>query len=130
MSIKPPGSTFKPLAAIAALDLGVIDTNTTFYCPGYFTFGRVFKCDGVHGSLNVFHAIEKSCNVFFYNLIFKIELDRWADYARRFGFTQETGIDIREKLPVSSLTVNIMKKSTGRMAKKYYGKSGNRAGGS
>ncbi len=99
MSIKPPGSTFKPLAAIAALDLGVIDTNTTFYCPGYFTFGRVFKCDGVHGSLNVFHAIERSCNVFFYNLIFKIGLDRWADYARRFGFTQETGIDIGEETP-------------------------------
>ena len=99
MSIKPPGSTFKPLAAIAALDLGVIDTNTTFYCPGYFTFGRVFKCDGVHGSLNVFHAIERSCNVFFYNLIYKIGLDRWAEYARRFGFTQETGIDIGEETP-------------------------------
>jgi penicillin-binding protein 2 len=99
MSIKPPGSTFKPLAAIAALDLGVIDTATTFYCPGYFTFGRVFKCDGVHGTLNVIHAIEKSCNVFFYNLIYKIGLDRWASYARRFGFTQETGIDIGEEIP-------------------------------
>ena len=99
MSIKPPGSTFKPLAAIAALDLGVIDTTTTFYCPGYFTFGRVFKCDAVHGTLNVIHAIEKSCNVFFYNLIYKIGLDRWASYARRFGFTQETGIDIGEEIP-------------------------------
>ena len=99
MSIKPPGSTFKPLAAIAALDLGVIDTNTTFYCPGYFTFGRVFKCDAIHGRLNVIHAIEKSCNVFFYNLIYKIGLDRWADYAKRFGFTQETGIDIGEEIP-------------------------------
>ncbi len=99
MSIKPPGSTFKPLAAIAALDLGVIDTTSTFYCPGYFTFGRVFKCDGVHGTLNVIHAIERSCNVFFYNLIYKIGLDRWAEYARRFGFTQETGIDIGEETP-------------------------------
>jgi penicillin-binding protein 2 len=99
MSTKPPGSTFKILASIAALDLGVIDTSTTFYCPGYFTFGRVFKCDGVHGRLNVEHAIEKSCNVFFYNLIYKIGLDRWANYAKRFGFTQETGIDIGEEIP-------------------------------
>jgi penicillin-binding protein 2 len=99
MSPKPPGSTFKILASIAALDLGVIDTNYTVFCPGYFTFGRVFKCDAVHGRLNVIHAIEKSCNVFFYNLIYKIGLDRWADYARRFGFTQETGIDIGEESP-------------------------------
>lgn len=99
MSTKPPGSTFKILSSIAALDLGVIDTNTTFYCPGYFTYGRVFKCDGVHGRLNVEHAIEKSCNVFFYNLIFKIGIDRWAEYARRFGFTRETGIDIGEEIP-------------------------------
>jgi penicillin-binding protein 2 len=99
MSTKPPGSTFKILASIAALDLGVIDTTTTFYCPGYFTYGRVFKCDAVHGTLNVEHAIEKSCNVFFYNLIFKIGIDRWAEYARRFGFTRETGIDIGEEIP-------------------------------
>ncbi|MEJ2618585.1 MAG: penicillin-binding transpeptidase domain-containing protein, partial [Ignavibacteriaceae bacterium] len=98
MSTKPPGSTFKILASIAALDLGVIDTATTFFCPGYFTYGRVFKCDGVHGRLNVEHAIEKSCNVFFYNLIYKIGIDRWAEYARRFGFTRETGIDIGEEV--------------------------------
>jgi penicillin-binding protein 2 len=99
MSPKPPGSTFKPLEAIAALDMGVIDTTTTFVCPGYFTFGRVFKCDAVHGRLNVIHAIEKSCNVFFYNLIFKIGMDKWSEYARRFGFSKETGIDIGEESP-------------------------------
>ena len=99
MSTKPPGSTFKILASIAALDLGVIDTTTTFYCPGYFTYGRVFKCDGVHGRLNVEHAIEKSCNVFFYNLIYKIGIDRWAEYARRFGFTRKTGIDVADEVP-------------------------------
>lgn len=99
MSVKPPGSTFKLLAAIAALDLGVITTSTTIYCGGGFTFGRFFKCHGgAHGSLNVIHAIEKSCNTFFYNLIYKIGLDRWAEYAERFGFNKTTGIDIGEEV--------------------------------
>jgi len=97
MSVKPPGSTFKLMEATAALTLGVITTNTTFYCGGGFTFGRFFKCDGVHGSLNVVHAIERSCNTFFYNLIYKIGLDNWYDYARKFGFAQKTGIDIGEE---------------------------------
>jgi len=100
MSVKPPGSTFKLMAAIAALDLGVITPTTTIYCGGGFTFGRFFKCHGgVHGSLTVIHAIEKSCNTFFYNLIYKIGLDRWAEYAKRLGFNGMTGIDIGEEVP-------------------------------
>ena len=99
MSVKPPGSTFKLLAAVAALDLGVITPSTTIYCGGGFTFGRFFKCHGgAHGSLNVIHAIEKSCNTFFYNLIYKIGLDRWAEYAEKFGFNKITGIDIGEEV--------------------------------
>lgn len=97
MSLKPPGSTFKILAAIAALDLGVITPGTTFYCGGGFTFGRLFKCHGSHGFVNVVHAIEKSCNTFFYNLIYKIGLDKWKEYATKFGFNQKTGIDIGEE---------------------------------
>ncbi|HSD64042.1 MAG TPA: penicillin-binding protein 2 [Ignavibacteriaceae bacterium] len=97
MSMKPPGSTFKLMEAASALDLGVITTSNTFYCGGGFTFGRFFKCDGVHGSLNVIHAIEKSCNTFFYNLIYKIGLDNWYSYAKRFGFSEKTGIDIGEE---------------------------------
>ena len=98
MSVKPPGSTFKLLAALAALDMGIITTETTIYCNGGFTYGRYFKCHGgPHGSLNVVHAIEKSCNTFFYNLIYRIGLDNWAAYARRFGFSKKTGIDIGEE---------------------------------
>lgn len=99
MSVKPPGSTFKLMAAVAALDLGVITPSTTIYCGGGFTFGRFFKCHGgVHGAINVTRAIEKSCNTFFYNLIYKIGLDRWSEYAKRFGFNQITGIDIGEEV--------------------------------
>lgn len=99
MSVKPAGSTFKLLAAIAALDMGVITPTTTIYCGGGFTFGRFFKCHGgVHGPLNVIHAIEKSCNTFFYNLIYKIGIDKWYEYANRLGFNNVTDIDIGEEV--------------------------------
>jgi len=97
MSLKPPGSTFKMLAAIAALDMGIITPSTTINCGGGFTFGRFFKCHGNHGSVNVIHAIEKSCNSFFYHLIYKIGLDKWKEYALKFGFASKTGIDIGEE---------------------------------
>jgi penicillin-binding protein 2 len=85
MSLKPPGSTFKLFEAATALDLGLITPSTTIYCHG------------VHGSLNVIHAIEKSCNTFFYNLIYKIGLEKWKEYALKFGFSKKTGIDIGEE---------------------------------
>ena len=97
MSLKPPGSTFKMLAAIAALDMGIITPTTTIYCGGGFTFGRFFKCHGNHGAINVVHAIEKSCNSFFYHLIYKIGLDKWKEYALKLGFASKTGIDIGEE---------------------------------
>lgn len=97
MSLKPPGSTFKILAAIAALDMGVINANTIINCGGGFTFGRFFKCHGSHGATNVIRAIEKSCNTFFYQLIYKIGLDNLKRYALEFGFSQKTGIDIGEE---------------------------------
>ncbi|NCQ17457.1 MAG: penicillin-binding protein 2 [Ignavibacteria bacterium] len=98
MSAHPPGSTFKLLCAIAALDLGVITPSTTLFCGGSFNYGRSFKCHGSHGSLNVIQAIEKSCNVFFYQLIFKIGLDNLKSYATRFGFGKKLGIDINEEM--------------------------------
>lgn len=98
MSVHPPGSTFKILCAVAALDLGVIDENTTLYCAGGFSFGKFFKCHGgVHGSINVTRAIEKSCNSFFYQLIFKIGLDNLQKYANRFKIGVKTGIDLFEE---------------------------------
>ncbi len=99
MSVHPPGSTFKMLSAIAALDLGIINTSWTVHCTGGFTYGRYFKCHGVHGTVNVVTAIEKSCNTFFYKLIYKIGLDKWKEYASRFGFGSMTNIDLLEEVP-------------------------------
>jgi penicillin-binding protein 2 len=98
MSVNPPGSTFKMLAAIAALDLGLITPSFTTFCSGGFTYGRFFKCHGSHGTVNVVRAIEKSCNTFFYKLIYKIGLDRWKEYALKLGFEQKTSVDISEEV--------------------------------
>ncbi|NUN09852.1 MAG: penicillin-binding protein 2 [Ignavibacteriaceae bacterium] len=98
MSAHPPGSTYKILCALAALDLGVITENTTLYCGGGYTFGRFFKCHGAHGAVNVTHAIEKSCNSFFYQLIFKIGLEKLQEYSNIFFMGRKFGSDFREEV--------------------------------
>ncbi len=98
-SANPPGSTFKIMEAICALDNHIIDTNFTVTCSGGQTFyGRYFKCDARHGTLNVIHGIEHSCNVFFYNLIYKIGMVKWHQYANLFGFGKDTHIDIDDEV--------------------------------
>lgn len=93
----PPGSTFKILLALRALDLGVINERTTFGCSGGFAYGnRVFKCwkKGGHGSVSVHRAIVESCDVFFYNVGLKLGVDRIHDFADIVGLGRVTGIDL------------------------------------
>ena len=98
MTLYPPGSTFKMVLAAAALQERVIDKNWRVTCPGGFRLGnRFFRCTHVHGSVNIVEAIEESCNTFFYQLILKVGLDRWHEYAQKFGFGRKTGIDIDEE---------------------------------
>ena len=75
----PPASTYKIVTAMAALEEGVIDEDTTFFCPGYYHFGdRVFRCwkEGGHGTVNVVKALSESCDVFFYQAGLKLGVDR------------------------------------------------------
>ncbi|MFH0734467.1 MAG: penicillin-binding protein 2 [bacterium] len=100
MSVNPPGSTFKMFEALVALQEGIITPDYHINCPGGFQFGnRFFKCHGAHGNVNIQQSIEKSCNTFYYQLILKIGIDKWAEYAHKFGFGLKTGIDIGEELP-------------------------------
>lgn len=96
MSMFPPGSTFKMLLGIAALEMGVIDEETRINCAGGYQYGnRFYKCHGgSHGPLNLRQAIEKSCNAFFYQLILRVGLDKWSEYVKMFGFGSRTGIDL------------------------------------
>jgi penicillin-binding protein 2 len=94
----PPGSTLKLLTAGAGLETGIIDEETRFRpCYGGMRFGnRYFKCwePRGHGSLNVYHAIEQSCDVFFYQLGQKLGVDLFGEFASKCGFGRKTGIDI------------------------------------
>lgn len=94
----PPGSVFKMIMAIAALERGKVTENTTFVCPGYFRLGRgVWKCwkkDGGHGPQAVRDAIKNSCDVFFYNTGLIIGVDVISEYAGMFGMGSITRIDL------------------------------------
>ncbi len=92
-----PGSTFKPIMALAGLETGTIDDHDTFHCPGGATFfGRYFKCwqKRGHGAVNVHLGIVQSCDVFFYNLGNKLGIDNIAMYAEEAGLGKKTGIDL------------------------------------
>jgi len=92
-----PGSTFKPIMALAGLETGTIDDHDTFHCPGGATFfGRFFKCwqKRGHGTVNVHLGIVQSCDVFFYNLGNKLGIDNIAMYAEMAGIGKKTGIDL------------------------------------
>lgn len=92
-----PGSIFKLCMAIAALDSGVIDERTSFYCSGSMQiYGSTRRCwnKSGHGSLVLDGAIQNSCNVFFYNLGKRMDIDDIARYARKVGFGARTGIDL------------------------------------
>jgi len=91
----PPGSTFKMLIALAALQEGIITQNSTIYCNGSFHYGdRDIKCHGAHGNINVIGAIQNSCNSFFCQLGLRIGMDNFEKYGKMFGFGQLTNIDL------------------------------------
>jgi penicillin-binding protein 2 len=93
----PPGSTFKPVVASAALSAGVLTPQTSITCPGYLSLGNAtFHCwrHGGHGTLRLRDAIKKSCDVFFYETARRVGIDRLAAMANRFGFGDVLGLDI------------------------------------
>jgi penicillin-binding protein 2 len=96
-----PGSTFKIVMATAALEEGVITPATTFYCPGHLrVYRKVFHCNvpGGHGIVDVRRALAMSCNVFFYHVGLRLEIDRIAAWAKRMGLGEPTGVDLPHEL--------------------------------
>jgi penicillin-binding protein 2 len=93
----PPASTFKIVTAIAGLEEGVIDADTTFDCPGHLRFGnRTFRCwrRAGHGTVNVVKALAESCDVFFYHVGIELGIDRLAWYAKACGLGSPTGVGL------------------------------------
>lgn len=95
----PPGSTVKPMVALAGLEEGVITNHSQTFCPGYYKLPNVkrkfndWKRSG-HGAVDVKGSIAQSCDVFFYDLANKMGIDTLHDNLTLFNFGSKTGIDI------------------------------------
>ncbi len=93
----PPGSTFKMLVALAALEDGSTGPHNTVFCPGHLDLGsHRFHCwrRGGHGSMDMVSAIAQSCDTYFYEIGRRVGIDKIAAMANRFAIGQETGLDV------------------------------------
>ncbi|WP_084456945.1 penicillin-binding protein 2 [Desulfogranum mediterraneum] len=96
----PPGSTYKPITAVAGLAEGVITPDSVIYCPGYYRFGnRTYRCwkRGGHGAVNLKRALAESCDVYFYQVGQRLGVDRLAKYAKLFGMGSRTGVEMEHE---------------------------------
>ncbi|MEZ5584760.1 MAG: penicillin-binding protein 2 [Candidatus Competibacteraceae bacterium] len=97
--VYPPGSTIKPLMALAGLEYGVVNRHSGVYCPGSYQLPgsshrfRDWKRSG-HGSVGMDRAIAQSCDVYFYDLAFNLGIDRIHEFLDQFSFGRQTGIDL------------------------------------
>jgi len=92
-----PGSTFKMIVALAALEAGVITPHTGFFCPGFKNLGNArFHCwrRRGHGMVNLYQGIKQSCDVYFYNVALKVGVDKIAAMAHRLGLGELAGLDL------------------------------------
>jgi penicillin-binding protein 2 len=95
--VYPPGSTFKPFMALAALELGKRRPSSTIYDPGYFFFGeRRFRDSkpGGHGTVDLHKSIVVSSDTYYYQLANDMGIDAIAGFMQHFGFGARTGIDL------------------------------------
>lgn len=98
----PPGSTFKMIVALAALESGAIGPEHEVYCPGHMRLGRTrFHCwKGYgHGTLGLIQAIAQSCDVYFYDIARRAGLEAIAAMARRFGLGERLEVDLTGERP-------------------------------
>ncbi|MDX5349216.1 MAG: penicillin-binding protein 2, partial [Paracoccaceae bacterium] len=101
----PPGSTFKMVTALAALEAGVITPETRVRCPGYIEYGgRRFHCwkRGGHGAVGLVRSLAESCDVYYYDIAQKVGIDKIAEMGRKLGLGQ------RFDIPMSAITEGIM----------------------
>ena len=98
--VYPPGSTFKMVTALAALEAGSVSAADTVWCPGHMEIsGRRFHCwkRGGHGHMDMLNSLKQSCDVYYYDVAIKVGIDRIAEMARKLG------IGVRHDIPMSAV---------------------------
>ncbi len=101
----PPGSTFKMVVALAALDAGIVGPDETVFCPGHLQLGdRRFHCwkGGGHGRVDMVRSLTESCDVYYYDIAQKVGIERIAAMARRLGLGE------RPNLPLSGIVEGLI----------------------
>lgn len=94
----PPGSTSKPFYGLAGLEFSVTEAEQKTFCPGYYRLPneprkyRDWKKEG-HGHMDLHDAVVQSCDVYFYELAYRLGIDRMEAFMKQFGFGQKTGVD-------------------------------------
>ncbi len=90
-----PGSTFKPITVLAALEEGLVTPDETFTCTGTFRVGnRQLRCNPVHGKQTVVDGLKNSCNTVMAELAFRVGPEKLATYARLLGLGSRTGLNL------------------------------------
>ncbi|WP_018690960.1 penicillin-binding protein 2 [Algicola sagamiensis] len=98
----PPASTIKPLMGLLGLESGLVTEKTTIFDPGFYQIPgsthkyRDWKPWG-HGKVDIYRSIEESCDTYFYDLAYRLGIDRISEFMTGFGFGEKTGIDIKEE---------------------------------
>ena len=115
-----PGSTFKPITAIAALESGELSHSETIKTLGkYEYYDRVFKCNiyrekgKTHGKIDVAEALGVSCNYFFYELGKRVGIDKISDLAKDFGLGSATGIELTQEEAIGTIATPKNRKEHG-----------------
>ena len=93
----PPGSTVKPMLALGALDMGIVDSEYYHTCEGEFrlpNYSRPFGDWSTHGSVNTKRAIQASCDVYFYESAVEMGIERMSAFLKKFNLGKETEIDL------------------------------------
>ncbi len=98
----PPASTAKPYMALLGLESGLVSEHTKIHDPGFYRIPKVkrkyrdWKPNG-HGLVDVYTSIEQSCDIYFYDLSYRLGIDPISTFMARFGFGEKTGVDIFEE---------------------------------
>jgi penicillin-binding protein 2 len=96
----PPGSTFKMVTVMAAMEAGLVSADETVYCPGYTdVFNIRFHCwkRGGHGNVNLHESLKQSCDCYYYEIAQRVGIDKMAEMARKLG------LGVRHDLPLSAV---------------------------